>query len=103
MKFKYINKTKVEKNEGILYQGDEILEEKNLWISVKDELPKYKKDVLFVNGKNEVSVGQRLPYQEGTDIWSTENSIYFNDRIIEELATCKFWMELPKPPEESKQ
>jgi hypothetical protein len=68
------------------------------WINVKDQLPIHKKEVIFVNGKNEVSVGELMPYQEGSDIWACEDSIYFNDSILLEGATCKFWMPFPKPP-----
>ncbi len=70
------------------------------WISVKDQLPEYKQQVLFVNGKNEVSLGERFPYEEGTDIWASETGIYFNDSILNEWAVCKFWMPLPQPPRE---
>ncbi len=40
-------------------------------------------------------------YEKGTDDWATENSIYFNDSILQEWATCKFWMPLPEPPKEN--
>ncbi len=70
----------------------------NEWISVKDRLPEYNKKFLFINGKNEVSVGQMMPYQDGMDIWASENGIYFNDSILCEWAVCKFWMPLPLPP-----
>lgn len=68
------------------------------WISVKERLPDYKEEVLFVSSKNEVSVGRRLYYQEGTNDWSSPNSIYLNDSIEQKLATCKYWMALPKAP-----
>ena len=70
------------------------------WISVKDRLPEYNQEVLFVNGKNQVSVGGRFPPGEGTEEWSSDHSIYFSDSILQEWATCKFWMPLPKPPKE---
>ncbi len=70
------------------------------WISVKDRLPDYGQDVLFISGKNEVSVGQRFLYEEGTDIWATEHSIYFNDHINQDIQTCKFWMPLPEAHKE---
>jgi Protein of unknown function (DUF551) len=50
------------------------------WISVKDRLPDYGQQVLFVNGKNQVYVGTRF--------------------ILEEWATCKYWMPLPDSPKE---
>jgi hypothetical protein len=72
----------------------------NEWIKCSYRLPEYKQQVLFVNGKNQVSVGTRFPYQEGTDVFATEDGIYFNDDIQVEWAVCKYWMPLPKPPEE---
>jgi len=72
------------------------------WVSVKDKIPKKNHEVLFVNGKNEVSVGSLMPYEPGNDIWASDYSIYFNDTLQCELATCKFWMPLPNPPEEKK-
>lgn len=68
------------------------------WISVKDKLPKYGDEVLFVNGKNKVSVGQLMPFEPNANIWATEKSIYFNDSIECEYCVCKFWMPLPPPP-----
>jgi hypothetical protein len=68
------------------------------WISVKDRLPEYNQEVLFVNGKNEVSVGRRFQYEEGTDIFATQSGICFNDDIQGDWAVCKYWMPLPKPP-----
>jgi len=70
------------------------------WINVKDELPDYGQDVLFISGKNEVSLGQRLVYEQDADIWPLLDSIYFNDHINQDIQTCKFWMPLPPPPKE---
>lgn len=56
--------------------------------------------MLFVNGKNEVSVGMMMDYEEGCDIWATMNSIYFNDNLNQNTSVCKYWMPLPKPPVE---
>jgi Protein of unknown function (DUF551) len=70
------------------------------WISVKDRLPDYNQEVLFVSGKNEVSVGIRFQYQEGVDIWASNEGIYFNDSIQQEWAVCKYWMPLPSKPDE---
>jgi hypothetical protein len=69
------------------------------WISVKDHLPKYGQTVLFMSGKDEVSVGVRFSFEKDTDIWATNCSIYFSDSIEQEWATCKYWMPLPKTPE----
>lgn len=83
-------------SKGIPYQPQK--GNKMIWISVKDRLPDYGQDVLFVNGKNEVSIGERFRYEEGTETWATDSSIYFNDHILQEWATCRFWMPLPLPP-----
>jgi len=70
------------------------------WVSVKERLPEPNQEVLFVNGKNEVSCGVRMPVNETENEWASENSIYFNDSIALEWCTCKFWMLLPRPPKE---
>jgi hypothetical protein len=70
------------------------------WISVKEKLPDHQKKVLFVNGKNETSVGIRFPYEEGVKVWASDEAIYFNDSILQEWAVCKYWMPLPLPPSE---
>ncbi len=72
------------------------------WISVKSRLPEYGEEVLFVTGKNEVSVGMRFQYEKDTEEWSSDDSIYFSDSLEQEWAVCKFWMPLPKPPLENK-
>lgn len=72
------------------------------WISVKDQLPEKNKEVLFVTGKNEVSIGSIMYdwLKDGFDVvWASESSIYFNDSLNQEWSTCKFWMPLPNPPE----
>ncbi len=35
------------------------------WISVKDRLPEYDLEVLYVNGKNQVSIGIRFDEEKG--------------------------------------
>lgn len=70
------------------------------WISVKDRLPPYNEEVLFVNGKNDVSVGRMMPYEPRVDLWASDDGIYFNDSIKIEWAVCKFWMPLPQSPRE---
>jgi hypothetical protein len=69
-----------------------------MWISVRDRLPEYVHEVLFVNGKGNVSVGHRLAYEKGCDEWASPYSIYFNDSIEQEYAVCKYWMPLPDAP-----
>ena len=71
------------------------------WISVRDRLPPEKEEVLFVNDKDEVSVGHIMPSDRETDIlaiWASVDGIYFNDSLDRELAVCKFWMPLPEVP-----
>lgn len=70
------------------------------WINVKDELPPHEQEVLFINGKGEISLGTRMPYEELSDEWATDTSIYFNDEKYLIITTCKFWMKLPNPPNE---
>lgn len=73
------------------------------WISVEDCLPEYRQDVLFVSGKNQVSVGKRMGDDgDKCEVWSCEDSIYFNDHINQDWCTCKFWMPLPEPPNTEK-
>ncbi len=70
------------------------------WVKCSERLPEYGKDFLFISGKNEISIGEMLPYEENSEIWATDNSIYFSDHMNNEICTCKSWMNLPPLPKD---
>jgi hypothetical protein len=64
------------------------------WISVKDKTPKIKEDLIFLNGKNEVTVGECFAIEDKNMVW-----IHDYSRGTNEIAT--YWMPLPSPPEKT--
>jgi hypothetical protein len=64
------------------------------WISVKDRLPDFGKEYIFFTGKQEVTVGSVFAHEEaGGYAW-------ISDSLSEKIEIARYWMELPKPPED---
>ncbi len=67
------------------------------WISVKDELPPNKHEVMYFatmdNGQNkEIMIGHRED-----ELW-THCCMFYSTRYLSELVTVTHWMELPDYP-----
>lgn len=70
------------------------------WISVKDELPRYRHEVLFfaVNhiGTKEIMIGHLD--EQG---WCHCCLFYASSHLRDDLVTVTHWMELPNYPKEN--
>jgi hypothetical protein len=65
------------------------------WISVKDRLPDYHLDVLFLQKENFLCfVGWRAKKNQ----WVDSSEMGMHDIVI--MEGCSYWMPLPKPPED---
>lgn len=71
------------------------------WISVKDQLPPDKYNVLMFNGKKEVIIGFLIYEPPPVGNWATHESIYINDLVNEKIGTCTHWTPLPEAPNTS--
>lgn len=89
MKFKYINKTKIEKNEGFLYQDDVKDVELMKWTNIKDEIPKPGLYIIYVPEHT-----PSLCIDEFTD--ASGNLSFCHELFFTSKVT--HWMPLPKPP-----
>jgi len=71
--------------------------EKELWISVRDQLPPVRKQVLFcceIDGDfSEVIAGQY------SGNWTESKNAVAMELGGDDWAPCSHWMEIPKPPE----
>jgi len=61
------------------------------WINCKVTKPELRIDLLFVNGKNEVTVGRCFDIDSDGFVWIEDDCRQTNE-------VAKYWMPLPKPP-----
>lgn len=65
----------------------------NNWIKCSIEKPNLRENLLFVNGKGEVTFGRCFDIDIEGVVWIEDD-----DRITNEIA--KYWMALPEPPKD---
>lgn len=63
------------------------------WISVVDKFPPQKQNLLFINGKKEITIGSCFDYEDERRVWILDEL-----RVTNEIAT--HWMPLPELPNE---
>lgn len=64
------------------------------WIKVKDQVPEFHKELIFLNGKQEVTVGLCFGIED-------ENRVWIVDKLRDTNEIATYWMLLPNFPEES--
>lgn len=63
------------------------------WIKVRDKLPEYKTELIFLNGKKEVTVGTSFAIED-------ENRVWIHDKLRNSNEIATHWMELPGAPKD---
>jgi len=74
------------------------------WITVKNRLPPLNKEALFVNEKNQVSIGSMMIGSGADSLYCSaeRDCVYFMDSLSKEWGECRYWMPLPQPPKDTK-